>query len=59
MEIEKLGNDISSNEIDSQTKINELYQKKAELENEISELETFQRTLIFQQTQRIKLLAQA
>ena len=28
-EVEKLGNDISSNEIDSQTKINELYQKKA------------------------------
>lgn len=38
IEVEKLGNDISSNHIDSQIKINQLYQKKGDLENEISQM---------------------
>jgi hypothetical protein len=40
-------------------KINELYQRKGELENEISQLEAFQKKLMFEETQRIKSLAQA
>lgn len=40
-------------------KINELYQRKGELENEISQLEAFQKKLMFEETQRIKNLAQA
>lgn len=40
-------------------KINELYQRKGELENEISQLEAFQKKLMFEETQRIKILAQA
>lgn len=59
VEVEKLGNDISSNHIDSQIKINELYQKKADLENQISEMEKYQKKLLFEETQRIKNLAQA
>lgn len=59
VEVEKLGNDISSNNIDSQIKINELYQKKGDLENEISQMEKYQKKLLFEETQRIKNLAQA
>lgn len=38
VEAEKLNNDISSNQIDSHTKINELYQIKSQLEDEILQL---------------------
>jgi hypothetical protein len=59
VETEKLGNDISSNHIDTQIKINELSQKKADLENEVLEIEKHKKQMLFDETQRIKNLAQA
>lgn len=39
--------------------INDLQQRKVQLEDEITNLELFQKTLIFNETQRIKDLAHA
>lgn len=58
IESDKLANEISSDKVESQIRINELGQRKVELEKEISDLQLFQKTLIFNETQRIKSLAQ-
>lgn len=58
-EIEKLGNELEAGKVESEIRIDELRDRKAKLEEEISQLEEFQKTLIFNETQRIKELAQS